>query len=60
MQVDAAVLLHGRLVDQTSFSQMLENADCQGDKDNIWHRITALRKSNSIARGERGEKRANR
>uniref|UniRef100_A0A7S3QS32 DUF4476 domain-containing protein n=1 Tax=Dunaliella tertiolecta TaxID=3047 RepID=A0A7S3QS32_DUNTE len=57
-KVDAAVLLHGRLVDQTSFSQMLENADCQGDKDNIWHRITSLRKANSIARGDRGDKRA--
>jgi hypothetical protein len=44
-----AVLLHGRLVDQPRFSAMLEGLD-PAARDNVWHRITAIRRTQSLAR----------
>ncbi|KAG2494568.1 hypothetical protein HYH03_007334 [Edaphochlamys debaryana] len=43
-KIEVAVLLHGRLIDQNRFSYMLEGLESQADRDNVWHRITALKK----------------
>ncbi len=44
MQVEAATVLHGKLIDQTLFSCMLEALECPADRDNVWHRITLMKK----------------
>lgn len=49
MQIEASTLLHSHLIDQNRFSYMLEALDCQADRDNVWHRITMLKKSTSRA-----------
>ncbi|PNW78330.1 hypothetical protein CHLRE_09g401650v5 [Chlamydomonas reinhardtii] len=46
-KVEVSVLLHGRLIDQNRFSFMLEGLESQADRDNVWHRITAMKKSAS-------------
>jgi len=49
-QVEAATVLHSRLIDQNRFCYMLEALDCQADRDNVWHRITLLKKQGSTRR----------
>jgi len=44
-------------VDQTGFSKMLEDSDCQGDKANIWARIIQLRKKRAGQSGRPGDSR---
>ena len=41
--------MHSHLIDQNRFSHILEALDCQTDRDNVWHRITQLKKSQSRA-----------
>ena len=47
MQVEAATALHSRCIDQNRFSLMLEALESQADRDNVWHRITCLKKTGS-------------
>lgn len=49
-QVEAATVLHSRLIDQNRFSYMLEALDCPADQENVWHRITLLKKQGSTRR----------
>ncbi|KXZ52939.1 hypothetical protein GPECTOR_8g314 [Gonium pectorale] len=46
-KIEVAVLLHGRLIDQNRFSHILETLESQADRDNVWHRITQLKKLSS-------------
>ena len=58
-KVDVAVALHGRLVDQTAFTRVLDTLECTEDRENVWHRVGAAklpvfsmsRKSSSTASG---------
>ena len=50
IQVEAATVLHSKLIDQNRFSVMLEALDCQADRDNVWHRITLMKKHGSVVR----------
>ncbi|GFR52966.1 hypothetical protein Agub_g15643, partial [Astrephomene gubernaculifera] len=53
-KVEVAVLLHGRLIDQNRFSYMLEGLESPSDRDNVWHRITALKKAGRALSGGSG------
>lgn len=46
-KVEAATLLHSKLVDQNHFNLILEALDCQDDRENVWHRISELKKKNA-------------
>ncbi|KAG1673259.1 hypothetical protein FOA52_002539 [Chlamydomonas sp. UWO 241] len=46
--VEAATVLHPRLIDQNRFSNMLEVLDCQTDRDNVWHRITTAKRGTKL------------
>jgi len=48
-KVEAAAALHPRLVDQNHFSKVLEALECPEDKDNVWHRLSAMKKMNTVA-----------
>lgn len=49
-KIEAATILHSKLIDQNRFCTMLEALDCQADRDNVWHRITLMKKSTSGVR----------
>jgi hypothetical protein len=42
--VEAATMLHSRLIDQNRFSNLLAALECQEDRDNVWHRIALNKK----------------
>jgi hypothetical protein len=44
VQVEAARILHARLVDQNHFNLVLEALDCDDDRENVWARISQLKK----------------
>lgn len=44
-KVEAAAALHPRLVDQNHFNTVLEALDCPEDRENVWHRLSATKKS---------------
>jgi len=46
-KVEAATVLHSKLIDQNRFSHVLESLDCHTDRENVWHRITAVKKQAS-------------
>ncbi len=46
--MEAAVALHGRIVDQPHFTAMLQSLD-EMSRDNVWHRIQAMRRSAAAA-----------
>jgi len=43
-QIEAATVLHSRLIDQNHFSTVLDVLECQADRDNVWHRITTMKR----------------
>lgn len=43
-KVEAATILHSKLVDQNHFNIILEALDCQDDRENVWHRISEIKK----------------
>ncbi|EFJ51670.1 hypothetical protein VOLCADRAFT_87345 [Volvox carteri f. nagariensis] len=47
-KLEAAVLLHGRLIDQNRFSFVLEGLESQADRDNVWHRISVQKKKPAL------------
>jgi len=55
-RVEAAVQLHQRLIDQNRFTWMIDALDCQADRDNVWHRVTQIRRRVSIIGGSLSQK----
>lgn len=47
-QIEAATILHSRLIDQNRFCNMLEALETQTDRDNVWHRITQMKKGTHV------------
>ena len=43
-RIDAAVLFHKCVTDQTKYSTVLEALDDPGDRENVWHRIDSAKK----------------
>lgn len=37
-------MLHSKLIDQNCFSLMLHALDSPGDRDNVWFRITQMKR----------------
>ncbi len=49
-QVEAARALHVRLIDQNHFGLVLDALDCDDDRENVWARISELKKITSSIR----------
>ncbi|GMH33757.1 hypothetical protein BSKO_01591 [Bryopsis sp. KO-2023] len=45
-KVEAALLLHAKLIDVSHFQTVLDALECQEDRENVWHRINIMRKKN--------------
>ena len=51
MQVEAARILHSRLMDQSNYGRVLEALDCDADRENVWVRISNMKRGSSVICG---------